>query len=80
MKIEVLFFAELKEIFGPFRPLEVADGARITDIINRLALEASDLERRRNTLRYAVNERFETSDSVLRAGDRLAILLPMSGG
>ena len=76
MKIEVLFFAEIKEALGQsHRFMEVSDGVSISEVVQLLGHE---LEGR--TLVFAVNEDFETGDQKLKDQDQLAIMTPMSGG
>ena len=80
MKIRVLFFAELKEIFGSHRSMEVPDGCSIGDIALQLAGSSDKFMPGKRSLVYAVNENFENPDKELQDGDHLAIMTPMSGG
>ncbi len=78
MKVRVLFFAGLKEMFGPGRTVEVPAGSSVGEVAR--ALMASSEEAARWPVLYAVNENFETPEKVLRDGDHLAVMTPMSGG
>ena len=80
MKIEVLFFAQLAETFGPRCEIKTREGSSIAGVVDPFFEKSQDLEALRDSIVYAVNERYETSDAVLYDGDRLAILPPMSGG
>ena len=80
MKIKVLFFAELKEIFGAHRLMEVPEGLKIEEVVSRMAGISDKFISQKRPLVYAVNENFETQDKKLRDGDCLAIMTPMSGG
>ena len=80
MKIRVLFFAELKDAFGPERTMEVPQGFTVRDMTVRLTGLSRLAAVRKESLVYAVNENFENSDKVLNDGDDLAIMTPMSGG
>ena len=81
MKIKVLFFAKLKEIFGQsYRIVDVNDGASIYEVVWLLGQESKELSKNEVPLVYAVNENFEEGDKTLKPFDELAIMMPMSGG
>ncbi len=80
MKVKVLFFAELGEIFGSHRLIDVAEGSTIEEIAGLFSHESHEFFLKRTSLIYAVNENFETSDKKLVNQDQLAIMTPMSGG
>ena len=80
MKIEILFFARLREILGESRLVEVPEGSRVGEVIARLAEECADPVFKNIPLKFAVNENFETADRELKDRDRLALIMPMSGG
>ena len=81
MKIKVLFFARLKEIFGQsYRMITVNDGASINEVVWFLSRESKELSKNEVPLIYAVNENFEEGDKILKTCDELAIMTPMSGG
>ena len=77
MKIEVFFFAAVKEMLGQYvREMEVPEGTCVDEVVQLLGLE----HRQNIPLIFAVNEDFETEDRKLKNRDRLAIMTPMSGG
>ena len=80
IKVEVLFFAELAEILGPRHWVETNEGSSISAIVTPFFERSPRLDAIRDSLVYAVNERYETSETVLSGGDCLAVLAPMSGG
>ena len=80
MKVQVLFFARLREIFGESRFVDIPEGSRVGEVIERLAGECADPAFEKLPLRFAVNENFETADCELKDRDRLALMTPMSGG
>ncbi len=80
MKVKIFFFAELKEILGSSRFLEVQEGSTIEEVVNLLAGEFTPLFSKKNSLIYAVNENFETNEKKLKNHDELALMMPMSGG
>ena len=80
MKIRVLFFAEFRELFGDQRVMDVPEGFRIKEIMSCLKTPSGSLLNGERSLVYAVNENFESVDTLLKDGDDLAIMMPMSGG
>ena len=81
MRVELLFFAQLKDALGrPREILEVADGQTVDDVV--ASLRSRD-EWRAITLLplvFAVNEQVVDGGCTLCDGDRLAFLTPVSGG
>jgi molybdopterin converting factor small subunit len=81
MKIEVLFFAQLKEAVGcESKSLEVADGATVEGCIAAIREWPEWSAVSQLPLTYAVNERIVDGRHPLSEGDRLALLTPISGG
>lgn len=81
MRVDVLFFAQLKEATGKERlSFDVDEGMRIQDLVERLMSEPRFSRCRELPLVYAVNETFEGAEKKLADHDRLAIMTPMSGG
>lgn len=77
MKVKILFFAQLKDVFHTGeRTVEIADsGITVCELVGRLEGLPKALP-----LRYAVNESFVDEDVSLRDGDVLALLPPVAGG
>ncbi len=81
MRVQVLFFARLKEIFGEgSRNLQIEEGISIQELVRRLSQESEDLSLNKIPLVYAVNESFAPADHILKDRDTLAIMTPVSGG
>ena len=81
MKIEVLLFAQLKEAFGAdSRTLEVEEGRTARDAVALLFERDAVGDVKSLPISFAVNEEIVDPDHVLRDGDRLALLTPVSGG
>ncbi len=73
MRIQLLFFAELRERFGSRIDTDVAEGARAGEIARQYDLAGLPLL-------FAVNESFVSAETTLQENDTLAFLMPMSGG
>ncbi|MBI1977666.1 MAG: MoaD/ThiS family protein [Candidatus Omnitrophica bacterium] len=81
MKVRVLFFAQLQDVFGEReRVVEIEDGITMRKFVEPLLRELKGDGWTRFPLRYAVNEKFEDGDTKLCSGDVLALIPPVSGG
>ena len=81
MKVRVLFFAQLKDMFGESECMRECDqGLSVRELVHSMA-EERDLKECLNVpMLYAVNEEFATSNHELHDGDVVALLPPVSGG
>jgi molybdopterin converting factor small subunit len=81
VKIELLFFAQIREAFGAgSETIEVDDGATVDDVVAALRERAQWELVAALPLSCAVNEKIANGGQSLRPGDRLALLTPISGG
>jgi len=81
MKIEIILFAQLKEIFGKTNFfLEVPKGNSVGEVVEQLERESGKDVFGGVPLVFAVNEHFEMAEKKLADQDELAILTPVSGG
>ena len=95
MRVQVLYFGVLKERFGAAgEAVQLADGATVGDLVRELqartsnpamssALSGADSDsslRLWQSLAIAVNREYAALDTVLREGDEVALLPPVSGG
>jgi molybdopterin synthase sulfur carrier subunit len=81
MKIEILYFAQLRDILGiDSEVLEVSDGVTAADVLSELRKRPAWASAEGIPLTVAVNESVEADTYILGEGDRVAILTPVSGG
>ena len=81
MKIELLFFAQIKEVFGADgETIEVGDGTTVDEVVGELRTRDQWQKVASIPLLFAVNEKIAGGGQVLHPGDRLALLTPISGG
>ncbi len=81
MKVQVTLFAGLKELLGqPRVTLELAEGATVDELRDRLKEEYPIVGPYLPTLVCAVDEEYVPSEHVLRDGDDIALIPPVSGG
>ncbi len=78
MRVRVLHFGVLRERLGSGEALEIADKAIVADVLNvyreRLRGFAWD------SIAVAVNQEYARVEDVLKDGDEVALLPPVSGG
>ena len=80
MKIQILFFAQLRETAGYEQAeLEMREGMTV-GCVARDIFSASLKEFYGLPVRFAVNENFVAEETILHNGDRLAFIPPVAGG
>lgn len=81
MRVRVLFFGMLKEWTG--RASDVVDlpaEGRVADLLTHLRASVGRFSEYETSLAVAVNREYASTETVLRDGDEVAILPPVSGG
>ena len=80
MRVNLLYFGVLKELLGTAgEPLELQEGANVSALYDHLRERTSNREAW-PSLAVAVNREYASLDRVLRDGDEVALLPPVSGG
>jgi molybdopterin converting factor subunit 1 len=81
VRVNVRLFAGIREAVGRSEvQLDVGDGATPEEVWRRLAADHPSLAPRRPSLTAAVNRRYSAFDAVLRDGDEVVFVPPVSGG
>jgi molybdopterin converting factor subunit 1 len=81
MLIRVLFFGMLKDLAGrSTETVELPEGARVKDLLSHYAGQFPRLGEMLPALAFSVNQEYSRGDRLLRAGDEVALLPPVSGG
>ena len=81
MKVTVLLFGILKDVFGLQREsVEVAPGATLGSLLDTYRQRAPQSTALLSTIATAVNNEFAALSTKLRDGDEIALLPPVSGG
>jgi molybdopterin converting factor subunit 1 len=77
----VKFFASYREAFGKEEvEVEVEDDTDITGFLDVLKKAYPELGTLSETLIVSVNKEYATYDTILKNGDEVALLPPVSGG
>jgi molybdopterin converting factor subunit 1 len=81
MRVTIRLFARLRDIAGAAElSREIAAGATIRSVWRELAGEYPELGPYERSISFAVNADYARMDQVLREGDEVAFLPPVSGG
>ena len=81
MKIRVLFFARCRDITGCREAeMSVSQGTTVEGLRCALLTRYPELEGLSRALSVAVNREYAPDSTVLRSGDDVALIPPVSGG
>jgi molybdopterin synthase catalytic subunit len=81
MKVKVLFFASCRDIAGcREKDWVIREGTTVSDLKGDLISAYPGLQGLRNSLAVAVNTDYCGDSTVLRDGDQVALIPPVSGG
>jgi molybdopterin converting factor subunit 1 len=79
MRVQVLYFGVLRErLRGERVRLDIADGAIVADVLNVYRERVPDFAW--DSIAVAVNQEYARAEDVLKDGDEVALLPPVSGG
>lgn len=81
MNVRLLLFAVLRDIVGTDeQTLQLTQGARAIDVWQQLRADFPRLAPYAEPPLTAINENYVTPDTLLKDGDELAFIPPVSGG
>ena len=81
MKIEALFFASCRDIVGTRQmEIDIEVGARVRELRSELLGHYPRLAALDNVLSIAVNSEYVDDSALLKPGDQVAFIPPVSGG
>jgi molybdopterin converting factor subunit 1 len=85
MRVRVLYFGVLREMLGRSdEAMDLNEGATVGELVRVLRGRASNEsmadDRLWSSLAVAVNREYVAAETVLRGGDEVALLPPVSGG
>src|SRR5579859_5588258 len=81
MRVRILFFGMLKDIFGKASDeIDLPDGASVADVLKRYESQIPRFKQSLGSLAMAVNQQYAGPDTKLKVDDEIALLPPVSGG
>lgn len=81
LELGVKVFAAAREALGVDTvSVSLGAGARVSDLLDALAVAYPDIARLRPSLAVAVNHEIARSERTLIAGDEVALIPPVGGG
>lgn len=81
MKIRLLFFAMLRDLFQSSEQLyEIRNGATVGEVAERVFASPDKAMYLKETVCFAVNCNYVSSAHTLHDGDELAFIPPVAGG
>ncbi|HZU23624.1 MAG TPA: molybdenum cofactor biosynthesis protein MoaE, partial [Terriglobales bacterium] len=81
VRVRVLFFGILRDLLGSeAEEVRLPEGATLRDLLARYQGPGSRLDRLAASLALAINQEYAAPGEVLRDGDEVALLPPVSGG
>jgi molybdopterin converting factor subunit 1 len=81
MQVRLLFFGMLKEVTGREAVrLELPEGSRVSDLLEHYAASRPELQPYYDVIAVAVNQEYSEAGAVLKDGDEVALIPPVSGG
>jgi molybdopterin synthase sulfur carrier subunit len=81
MDVTVRFFASLRDAVGTSKvTLQVPEGADLTDLVCSIIARFPQLEGHQAMWHFAINQVHAEPNTVLRAGDRVAVFPYVAGG
>jgi molybdopterin converting factor subunit 1 len=81
MKIKVLYFASMRDLFGcAGESMELSPGSGLPELKQLLLQKAPGLQGHLSSLAWGVNFEFAQGSARLQDGDEVALLPPVSGG
>jgi len=79
--VTVKLFAIFQEVFDTDEmQIKLESGTSVSQIFDRLVSLKPNLEQWRSHTRYAVNRSFTEPQTILKNGDEVALIPPVSGG
>lgn len=81
MRVHVLLFGQLRDIMGRREDsLELTPGTKVSELMSYYAQKFPDFQPISTSLACSVNQEYASGSTVLRDGDEVGLLPPVSGG
>lgn len=81
IQVSILFFGALKDVVGrSCETLDLPEGTRVEAVLAHFARQTPRFEAMVPSIALSVNQEYSGADRVLRSGDEVGLLPPVSGG
>ncbi len=81
MTIKVLYFSSIKDkLKKSSEQINIPEGATLKDLIKLLKEKYPEIQENLDKAMFAINEEYAEKDKVLKDGDTVAVIPPVSGG
>ncbi len=81
MTIKVLYFSSIKDkLKKSSEQINIPEGATLKDLIKLLKEKYPEIQENLDKAMFAINEEYAEKDTVLKDGDTVAVIPPVSGG
>jgi len=80
MKVEILYFSQIKDKVGKSSEVLEFTGNTVSDLVEFLAQKYPNAKDVLEKSMFAVNEEYVEKQKILKEGDKIAIIPPVSGG
>ncbi|ELS03551.1 MoaD family protein [Xenococcus sp. PCC 7305] len=81
VNVKVKLFAAYQEVCGKSElTLSFPEATTVGDVLNYLIQERPELEKWREVTRFGINLQFVSAETVIRDGDEIVLIPPVSGG
>ncbi len=81
MKIKVLYFSSIKDkLKKNFEEIDIREEATVRELIDILKEKYPQINENLDKVLVAVNEEYAEDETVLKEGDTVALIPPVSGG
>jgi molybdopterin converting factor subunit 1 len=81
MRVKVLLFGQLKDIVGKDEEsLDLAPGTKLAAVMEHYAERYSKFQGLTKSIACSINQEYALGTAVLREGDEVGLLPPVSGG
>ncbi len=81
MKIKVLYFSSIKDKLKKKEDLlDISENTTLEDVISLLKEKYPEIAESLDKSMFAVNEEYANKDKILKEGDTVAVIPPVSGG
>lgn len=81
MTVRVLYFARIREELGlDAETVEITTGMTVGDVLDELAGRHRIVQLLSTSIRAGLNDRYVGRSAIVKNGDEIAVLTPVSGG